>query len=135
MHCFSKKIFKNKKILLLFVSLSVLLPVFTFAQEKGLVPECTRPGGCGFAEFVQLINNVVSFLVKISIPISAGVIAWAGFNMIMDGGNSTKRRESIEMIKKVIIGFVIMLAAWIIVSTLLDALLSSQFKDAVQIVK
>lgn len=128
-----KNIFKTFVILLL-----VFVPVLSFAAPlipSPVVPNCPEPEGCGFVQFIELINNVVSLLIALSFPIAAGVIAWAGFNMIMDGGNGAKRKESIEMIKKVVIGFVIILSAWIVVSTLLNALLSSSFKDAVQIVK
>jgi len=120
------------------ILLLVLVPVVSFAAPlipSQIVPNCPEKDGCGYVQFIELINNVVSLLVGLSFPIAAGVIAWAGFNMMMDGGNGAKRKESIEMIKKVVIGFVIILSAWIVVSTLLDALLSSSFKDAVQIVK
>lgn len=130
--------FSKKSVYSLFViTLLVVTPLTSFAAPiipSPIVPNCPTTG-CGYVEFIQLINNVVKLLVGLSFPIAAGVIAWAGFNMMMDAGNGAKRKESIEMIKKVVIGFVIILSAWIVVSTILDALLSNAFKDAVQIVK
>lgn len=126
----------NKKILaFVFVFLFILSPVLVSAQviPNPIIPEC-KDDNCGFYDLILLINNVVKLLIAISFPIAAGVIAWAGFNMMMDAGNGAKRKDSIEMIKKVLIGFAIILVSWIAISTLLNALLSSSFpKEAIKI--
>jgi|SRR3990167_7654667 len=118
---------RNKKVILFVLTLVLVVsPVLSSAAESSepfkIIPTCANDD-CGFYDLLALINNIVDFVIMISLPIAAGVIAWAGFNMMMDAGNGSKRKESIEMIKKVMIGFAIILVSWIVVSTLLGVLL------------
>ncbi len=124
----------SKRNILIFSLILVVFVLPNISSAAPIIPTCANDN-CGFRDFIQLINNVVNFIIMISFPIAAGVFAWAGFNMMMDAGNGAKRRESIEMMKKVMIGFAIILVAWIVVNTLLKALLSPSFNDAVKIVQ
>ena len=109
---------------------------FLVSAQGGFIP-CD--GGlsdeCGYDDLLILINNVIDWIIKISVPIAAGVFAWAGIKMMIHGDNPGKRSESINTMKKVFIGFVFILSAWIIVTTITNALLSDKngFKDAVPV--
>lgn len=59
----------------------------------------------------------------ISVPVAAGVFAWAGFTY-MTTGISDQKSAAKAMMQKVFIGFVAILAAWIIVTTITNSLLS-----------
>ncbi len=101
----------------------VLIPVFTFAQaqESPIIPNCSP--NCGYSDLLKLVNNIIKWIILISVPVAAGVLAWAGFNIMLHADNMGKRKEAIDMIKKVLIGLFFILAAWVIVSTVLNALL------------
>ena len=101
--------FVNKKIgelLAMFILfLIILVPVLVSAQD--FIP-CGGPGqhDCGYYDLLQLVNNIINWIIKISVPVAAGVFAWAGIKMMIHGDNPGKRSESINTMKKVFIGFV-----------------------------
>jgi len=102
-------------------ALSILfIPVLVFAQ---IVPKCPEKG-CGWPELVLLSSNLVTFLIAISIPLSAVAFAWAGFLYLTAAGNEEKINKAHSIFWKVGIGLVFVLSAWLIVwlitSTLLD---------------
>ncbi len=94
------------------------------ASSKGsdLVPACPV-GGCGFNELMELINKVINFLLfKIAMPLAALIFAYAGFLLITAGGDPSKVTKAKAIIRNLLIGFVIALAAWLIVNTILSTL-------------
>ncbi|OHA86681.1 MAG: hypothetical protein A3A96_01395 [Candidatus Zambryskibacteria bacterium RIFCSPLOWO2_01_FULL_39_39] len=110
----------NKKIdiLLLFLILFILIiPVFVSAQ---IIPNCSP--NCGYQDLLKLVNNIINWIIMIAVPVAAGVFAWAGFKL-MTTGIADEKSAAKEMIWKVFIGLVFILAAWIIVGTIIKALL------------
>lgn len=109
--------------------LVLIVPVLVFGQgtteSKPIIPNCSP--NCGFSDLMQLINNLINWIIMISIPIAAGVFAWAGIKYMITGVANTKN-EAKDMMVKVLIGFAAILAAWIIVTTITNALLSDDFK-------
>ncbi len=134
---------KSAKVLTILFLVLILLPTPILAQNnnEGLIPDCKADTSrdpspdCGYNDFLQLIKNVINRLIFLSFPIAAGVFAWAGFKMMTAAGSESKRTEAKNMIVKVFIGFVIILAAWLIVNTILSALLKQEFIDAVPVAK
>lgn len=124
----------NKKIKKIFpiLFLIIIIPILTNAQTK-IIPDCGALNVCGYGELLQLVNNIIKWIIMISVPIAAGVFAWAGFSMMIGADNPGKRKDSIDMMKKVFIGFVFILAAWIIVTTITNTLLSPEFKGSVPV--
>ncbi len=87
-----------------------------------LVPACPA-GGCGFDELMKLINKVINFLLfTIAMPLAAIIFAYAGFLLITAGGDPAKVTQAKAIIKNLLIGFVIALAAWLIINTILSTL-------------
>ena len=82
---------------------------------------------CGFDDLIQLIQNILTWLIIISIPVSALLFAYAGFLYVTAAGDEGKVRKAHSVFKNVAIGFGIILAAWIIVYTLAGALLEDKF--------
>lgn len=120
-----------KKILPVFIFVLIFIPVFVFAQQSDpIIPNCSP--NCGYNDLLQLVNNIIKWIVLVSMPIAAGVFAWAGFTY-MTTGVVDERTKAKNMIQKVFIGFVFILSAWLIVSTILNALLADQFKNAVPV--
>lgn len=92
------------------------IPETSFAQLP-LVP-CNGPD-CGTCQLVQLGNNIITWLVSVMAVVCAIVIVFAGFKMVTSSGNSGEISKAKEMISNTLIGFVILLAAWLIVDTVM----------------
>jgi hypothetical protein len=122
-----KKLKKILPVLFLFI---ILVPVFANAAIipcggnilDGNGNIIGKQNECGYKDLLKLVNNIIDWIIKISAPISAGVLAWAGF-IYMTSGVVDQKKHAIDMMQKVLIGFAVILAAWIIVSTILKALL------------
>ena len=127
---------------LIFISIVsiFLLPAFSFAADapsSSLVPcgverypivEGDVKSGmvknpCGFNDIMTLINNVVTFIFKdMVIPIAAIMFAYAGVLLIFSGGDTSKRSKAKSIFINTAIGFIIAIAAWLIVYTILSTL-------------
>lgn len=117
-----KKIFFN-----IIFSMIFMAPILT--SGDGFVP-CTD--NCGYKDLIIMINNIIDWVVKISIPLAAVIFAYAGFLYMLTGIKDEKARARI-IFKNVLIGFIFILSAWIIVTTITNNLLSSDFKGAIPI--
>jgi len=106
-----------------FALFAIFLPLVVFAQ--GIVPcDGSAANPCGFKEFITLIQNVINFLTfSVAVPLAAIVFAWAGIIMLSAGGDPGKITDAKKIFGFVLIGFLITLSAWLIVSTLLGVLL------------
>lgn len=105
----------------------LLLPEYAFGQ--GLVPECTRGGDptanpCQFCDVVVLVNNVVGWLVSILGVIGTIVIVYAGVQLVVSGGNVGAKEKAKTLITNILIGYILVLAGWLIINTGLRALLN-----------
>lgn len=78
---------------------------------------------CNFGYIIVLAQNVIEFLIfKLAAPLAALVIAWAGFLYVTSAANPGQREKAKKILTNVVLGFVIALAAWLIVKTLLSSL-------------
>jgi len=136
-----KNIKKFTPLLSLFFITILIIPIF--ANAASIVPcggyeydennnVIGKQPECNFDYLLKLVNNIIDWIIKISVPVAAGVFAWAGFKL-MTSGVVDEKAAAKEMLKKVLIGFVIILSAWIIVTTITNALLSEGFKSAVPV--
>jgi hypothetical protein len=71
-----------------------------------------------------MVNSVVTWLVGILGTIAAIVIVYAGFKLVTSGGNSHAKEEAKELIQNMFIGYVIILAGWLLVDTGMKMLLT-----------
>lgn len=95
-------------------------PLVSHAQ---LLPDNICTGDeCGFADLISLIENVIKYALIIAIPISAIVFAIGGFKILTARDNASARSEAKTMMGKVALGLVIMLAAGLIVNTIISGL-------------
>lgn len=113
----------------------ILIPIF--ANAANIVPcggwnydsngnRTTKQDPCGFDDLLKLVNNIINWIILISVPVAAGVFAWAGLKY-MTTSVVEQKSEAKTMITKTLIGFVAILSAWIIVTTITNALLNSDF--------
>lgn len=101
--------------------LGALLFNLALAQEKGLVP--CKGEDCDFAQLMQLIENVLNFLIfKIAVPAAAVAIMIGGWLIVTAGGNESKISNGKKIVGAAVLGLVIVLGAWLIVKTIIEAL-------------
>jgi TRAP-type C4-dicarboxylate transport system permease small subunit len=120
---------KIKKYLPIIMLLLILIPVISFAQgglgldSKGRIMGGIIPciDNCGYKDLLQLVTNIINWIIAVSIPVCAGVFAWAGFQY-MTSSVVNKKEAAKKTLQKVFIGFVFILSAYLIVDTILKAL-------------
>lgn len=118
----------TKNFLLTFLFVCFFVPLAVGAQG-GIIPDCASQSpdpnpDCGFLDLIVLMNNVIDFLTTLALPISAIVFAWSGFEL-MTTGVVDQKNQAKERIKKVFIGLLIVLSAWIVTNTLAKALIKN----------
>lgn len=113
-----------KKILIPGLVLAIfLLPTFIFAvdvpnQDTGLIP-CTE--GCGFREFMVLVDNVIDFILwSLAMPLAAIMFAYAGFKLVTSGGSEEARGVAKRVFTNTAVGLLLAAGSWVIVKTLLS---------------
>jgi hypothetical protein len=69
---------------------------------------------------MTVINNIISILLTLAIVFVAPlIIAYAGFLMVINQGDSGKITEARNMLTNLVVGIVLALAGWMIVNTLM----------------
>lgn len=92
------------------------------SDASGLIPKCPD-SGCGFNELMILINTIISFiLVDLATPLFALIIVYAGWLYLSAGGGEENITKAKTILTNAVIGYVIVLAAWLVVKTILSAL-------------
>lgn len=99
------------------------LPEFVFAA--GLVP-CGGTGepACETCHFVQLINSVSGWLVTVLGIVAAIIIVVAGLYLATSAGNQSAMSTAKKLIINMFIGYVIVLAGFLMINLILRALLT-----------
>lgn len=103
-----------------------LLGMGDVALADGLVPCTGAPGDeCQACKAVDLINNVVTWLVGILSIIIVLVIVYAGLKLVTSAGNPAAKQSAKSVMTNAIIGYVIVLGAWLFVDYGMKALFST----------
>ncbi len=108
--------------LLSVASLMMSVPLFAFAQ--GLVP-CSG-GECQMCHIALLADRIIDFLITITGILGAILFAFAGFLMVTARGNVSHVQKAKGVFLNVVVGFIILLASWLIVDTLMKMLAGDQ---------
>lgn len=98
------------------------VPVLVLAQEaqKGIVP-CTGTD-CTACDIVGLASNLMQFFVTLAIVIATLMFTWAGVKYITAGPKPDQISEAHKIFFNVLIGLVVVLAAWLIIDIILRVL-------------
>ena len=117
-------------VLALAMTLAMLLPTFAVAQTlqlPGRIVECNGVD-CTCKDLVKTGQNILFTGIYLAVFLSAILFAWAGWKLLT--GRTVGDSHAIDQGKKilwnVVIGLVIILAAWLIVNTLFTALTNSK---------
>ena len=126
---------KRKSILLL--TLFSFAPLFALgANDSGILPSkivaCTGADDCNTRAFLQSFYNLIKFIIGIVIIASALVFAWAGFMYMTAQGDENKVKKAHSIFYKVIVGLIVALVAWLIVSVLLGQLTGKDLDTRVE---
>jgi len=117
---------RNKKILLTILTACLILFFFSIAANTAfaadyeeyeggfkVLPDCYKDGICDLDDFVQLFVNLSHVGLKVLPYVAMIFMIWAGFNLIMAGGNPEKIQEGKKMLTSIIIGILIVtILAW-----------------------
>lgn len=82
---------------------------------------------CDLCDVGQLIQNIINFMVGISIPIAVVLFGWAGILMFTSGASEPQRTKGKKIFNTVFIGFVIVISGWLVVQTILSVLVDDKF--------
>ena len=74
---------------------------------------------CGFCQAGVLIKNVTDWLGMVSGFVVVLIIIYAGLKMVYSVGNVSAKTDARRLISTAVIGYMIVLGAWILVDTLL----------------
>ncbi|HSE35566.1 MAG TPA: pilin [Candidatus Paceibacterota bacterium] len=109
------------------------LPIAALAgAPTGLVPCGTTVSGgmttnmCDFDGLVTLAQNVINFLIfKFSAPLAAIMFVYAGILYLTAAGNEGKVSRAHNIFWDVLLGFCVILAAWLIINFILNFFVGS----------
>lgn len=93
------------------------MPMVVGAQDTGLVT-CVGPD-CNWCSLMSLVNNVVEWLIIFLSVIAVIVLVIAGFKLVTSAGNTEAWSSAKSMFTNVILGIIIVLAAWLAIDTTL----------------
>lgn len=80
---------------------------------KNLSPNCVGCGDCGQCDIIMVAKNIITFILEIAGPLAILAIIFAGFLYITSGGVPERTELAKGAITAAIVGFVIILIAWV----------------------
>lgn len=104
-----------KKIFAYIFSGVVFIPFLVSAQNK--LVTCSG-ADCDFGNIISTIKAIIDYLLIIASVFAAGSFMYAGFLYLFSMGNPGKISQAHEIFKKVVIGYIIMLSAWVLVAAI-----------------
>jgi hypothetical protein len=101
--------------------LLLIVPLESQAVTSGNFLTCDGVD-CSACNIADLANRVITWLVGILFMVFAVIATLAGFKLVTSGGNPSALSAAKESLVNAIVGLLILLAAWIIVDTLIRGL-------------
>src|SRR3989338_699478 len=98
----------------------MFLPADTVLAQGGLVT-CSG-ADCGSCQLVAMINLIIVWLIGILFMLFAVMMVVAGFGLVTSGGNQSALEAAKSKFTNAIIGIIIVIAAWLIVDTVMKGL-------------
>lgn len=109
----------------IFLGFLVTMPFFVSAET--LVPCGTTTGDmCTFDDLITIANNVINFLLySVCVPLAALGFAYVGGKLVINRDKEKAWSEAKEAFGNIILGFVIIVAAFVLVKSFLFVFLNS----------
>src|SRR4051812_32940083 len=102
---------------------------FNFQAGNLIVCDPTDPtkGACDYVALIRLVNVIINDLVIISTILATAGFIWAGFKLLMSGGDTGAMTASKKMLTNILRGYLIILVAWLVVYTIVNTLAGSDY--------
>lgn len=115
-----------KNLLRILIVIVAILPLFVSAQTF-IVCNPAPPSGtdCDFSKLILLANNIIKYCIVLGTSIFSIVFMYAGFLYMTARGDTGQISKAHGLFWDAIIGFVIMLAAWLLVDFILVSLVKN----------
>lgn len=115
---------------LMFVMAPLALANTALALPQIIPAACLADGDrCELCHITGLINNLMEFLIAFGVLFGVVMIAVAGFRLVLSGGNESAKEQAKTRIMNIVWGFIIILTAYLIVSTLLSVLSGKSLRE------
>jgi len=75
---------------------------------------------CGICELAKLVRNILNAAIYLAVIAAAVLFAWTGFKFVSARDNSGALTAAKKMFWNVVLGLIIILAAWLIVNTIMS---------------
>lgn len=95
-----------------------------FNTPDGLVPDCGE-SGCGYNDVIQLIQNLINWMIWMSIILATASIVYIGVKYLLAGSGDAKS-EAKKMLWNVAKGMFWVLAGWLVINTILTTFLRDE---------
>lgn len=118
---FSLRVMMQVSVLVAFVL--ALFVTSAVPASAALVP-CTGLD-CDACHLVSLGNEVLKWLIGLLFVVFAAIAVSAGVKLVTSGGNTQAVSDAKSKLTNAVIGIIIVLAAWLLVDTIMKGLLSS----------
>ena len=82
---------------------------------------------CNLCDFGTLLQRLMGYLVFITFPVAVAVFAFAGFLYFTSTGNPAQIKRARKLFKDIFLGLLLVLSAFLIVQTILNALSGNNF--------
>jgi len=123
---YKKNKFSKKITVFLFI---VLAAVIFFVAQNALAQsielEALQATGLGNESLVVIIARIIQIFLGLIGIVALGIILYAGFLWMTSGGNAEKVEKAKKIIVNAVIGLVIILASWAIVTFLIQQIILS----------
>lgn len=94
-------------------------PLVTCGNSVTVNGVTTIPNPCNFNSAIGMINNIINWIISIAGVIFTISFIYGGFLWILSGENPGKKGDAKKVLWNTLLGFVIILTAWIIVHEVL----------------
>lgn len=100
--------------------LFILILLFTPQLSEARLVDCGLTTGdlCQFDDFIKLIDVVITEVMKFAFMIAIVMISYAGIKYMLSRGDRAKVKEAHAIIQKVVIGLLVLLLSWLLLSVI-----------------
>jgi hypothetical protein len=128
----SNKMKRFIPVLSFFILFAFFIPTISYALPAnggplGLIVCDGTEVKCDFAKLLLLFQKGISALVKIATIITVLALIAMGIKLLTSQGNANALSEVKERAKWIMIGYVVILAAWLIIYTILNVLVDPDY--------